>query len=373
MASTLLPWSLLSGLHGFLKHLSKKFSLSTIPDSTLNNLIQNKKHFNTVLMKAIICTRYGKPDVLKIREIDKPVPRDNEVLVKVNATTVTAGDTRVRAFRVPASFWIPARIALGLFKPRQAVLGMELAGEIEAVGENVQKFKPGDQVFATTGVEFGAYSHYKCFPETGMIALKPNNCSFLEAAAIPIGARTAFHFLKKANIRGGEKVLIYGASGSVGTYAVQIAKYFGADVTAVCSKSNSELVLSLGASRVIDYTTSDFTKNKELYDVIFDTVGKSSFSGCVRSLKPEGAYLHAVAAPAIIFRMFLHSFFSRRKMIGTVPAPYPEELVLLKNLTEAGMIIPVIDREYPFEQIAEAHRYVDTGRKKGNVVIRVNS
>lgn len=324
-------------------------------------------------MKAVFCTRYGNPEVLKIMEIDKPVPRENEVLVKVYATTVTAGDTRVRAFRVPASFWIPARLALGLFKPRKAVLGMEFAGEIEAVGENVQKFKPGDQVFATTGIGFGAYSQYICFPESGMIAIKPQNCSYPEAAAIPVGARTAFHFLKKANIRGGEKVLIYGASGSVGTYAVQIAKYFGGNVTAVCSKKNTELALSLGASKVIDYTTSDFTQNEELYDVIFDTVGKSSFSDCVRALKPGGVYLHAVAFPEIKFRMLLTSFFSSRKMIGTVPPPYPEELVLLKNLTESGMIKPVIDREYPLEQIAEAHRYVDTGRKKGNVAIRVNS
>jgi NADPH:quinone reductase-like Zn-dependent oxidoreductase len=323
-------------------------------------------------MKAIVCTRYGSPDVLQLKEVAKPVPGDNEVLVKVNATTVTAGDSRMRSFTVPLSFWLPARIFLGIRKPKRAILGMECAGEIEAVGKDVKRFSEGDLVFASTGQHgFGGYAEYKCIPEDGLVAKRPANLSCEEAATIPVGGRTALYFLREANIQRGQKVLIYGASGSVGTFAVQLAKYFGAEVTGVCSTTNLELVKSLGADKVIDYTKEDFTKNGETYDVIFDTVGKCSYSNGIRSLKKDGTYLHAVSAPGISMRMRWTSMTSGKKTVGGGPPQNPEDLVLLKELIEAGKIKPVIDRRYPLEQIVEAHRYVDTGRKKGNVVITV--
>lgn len=324
-------------------------------------------------MKAIVYHQYGSPDVLRLEEVEKPAPKDNEVLVKVYATTVTAGDSRMRSFTVPLSFWLFARIALGLRKPKNAVLGMELAGEIEAVGKDVKLFKKGDPVFASS-IEhgFGAYAEYKCLPEDGLLAVKPTNMSYEEAAAVPIGGRTALYFLREANIQSGQNVLIYGASGSVGTFAVQLAKYYGAEVTAVCSASNLELVKFLGADKVIDYTKEDFTKNGKTYDVIFDTVGKGSFSDCMRSLKKEGSYLQAVSAPAIGLRMLWTSITSSKKTVGGGPPPKPEDLVFLKELIEAGKITSVVDRCYPMAQIAEAHSYVDKGHKKGNVVIIVD-
>lgn len=323
-------------------------------------------------MKAIIYTQYGPPEVLKLKDIEKPVPKDNEVLVKVAATTVTAGDSRMRSFTVPLSYWLPARIYLGFRKPKRAILGMELAGEIEAVGKDVKKFKKGDQVFAST-IEHGsgAYAEYICLPEDGLLAIKPANLADEEAATIPVGGRTALYFLREANIQPGQKVLIYGASGSVGTFAVQLARYFGAEVTGVCSTSNMELVKSLGADKVIDYTREDFARNGETYDVIFDTVGKSFYPDCMRSLKKDGTYLQAVSAPGISMRMRWTSMTSSRKLVGGGPPPKSEDLVFLRELFEAGKIKPVIDRRYPLEQIVEAHRYVDTGRKKGNVVITV--
>jgi NADPH:quinone reductase-like Zn-dependent oxidoreductase len=261
---------------------------------------------------------------------------------------------------------------LGFRKPKQAILGMELAGEIESVGKDVKQFKKGDPVFASAFEHgFGAYAEYKCFPENGLLAIRSANLSCEEAATIPIGGRTALYFLRAANIRRGQKVLIYGASGSVGTFAVQLAKYFGADVTGVCSTANLELVKSLGADKVIDYTKEDFTKNGESYDVIFDTVGKSSYSACIRALKKEGTYLQAVSAPGISMRMRWTAMTSSKKLVGGGPPPKSEDLVFLKELTEAGTIKPVIDKRYSLEQIVEAHRYVDTGRKKGNVVITV--
>jgi len=323
-------------------------------------------------MKAVVYEKYGSPDVLELREIEKPTPKDNEVLVKVSVTTVTVADSRVRSFTVPLSYWLPARIALGIRKPKKAILGAELAGEIESVGKDVKLFKKGDQVFASTLEHgFGAYAEYKCLPEDGLLAIRSANLTCEEATTIPIGGRTALYFLREANIQSGQKVLIYGASGSVGTFAVQLAKYFGAEVTGVCSTANLELVKSLGADRVIDYTKEDFTKNGETYDVIFDTVGKGSYSGCIRSLKKDGTYLQAVAAPGISMRMRWTSMTSSRKLVGGGPPPKSEDLVFLKELIEAGKIKPVIDRRYPLEQIVEAHRYVDTGRKKGNVVITV--
>jgi len=262
-------------------------------------------------------------------------------------------------------------MALGLRKPKKAILGSELAGEIEATGRDVKLFRRGDQVFAYPGHNGGAYAEYICMPENGCLAIKPSNMTFEEAAAIPFGGNTALHFLRKGNVRSGQKVLIYGASGSVGTYAVQLAKYFGAEVTGVCGTTNLELITSLGTDKVVDYTKEDFTKNGEIYDVIFDAVGKSSFSGCIKSLKKEGVYLQAVAAPAVMLRMRWASMMSSKKLMGGTAIPETENLIFLKELVEAGKIKPVIDRRYPLEQIVEAHRYVDNGHKKGNVVITV--
>jgi NADPH:quinone reductase-like Zn-dependent oxidoreductase len=324
------------------------------------------------LMKAVVYTEYGPPEVLQLEEVEKPVPKDNEVLIKVYATTVTAGDCRARSFTVPRSAWLPARIALGIRKPRKAILGLELAGEIESIGKDVKQFKKGDQVFAATLIGFGAYAEYRCLPEDAAVAIKPSNITYEEAAALPIGARTALHYLRKANLQRGQKVLVYGASGSVGTYAVQLAKYFGAEVTGVCSTANLELVKSLGADKVIDYTVEDFAAEGETYDVVFEAVDKSSFSDCMRSLKKEGTYLN-VTAPLPGIRMLWTKMTSSKKiLLGENSPEKAEDLIFLKDLVEAGKIKPVIDRCYPLEEIVEAHRYVDQGHKKGNVVITVD-
>ncbi|OEH92783.1 NAD(P)-dependent alcohol dehydrogenase [Bacillus solimangrovi] len=322
-------------------------------------------------MKAIICTKYGSPEVLQLNEVEKPTPKDNELCIKVKATTVTVADFRMRSFTIPPSFWLPARLTLGLTKPKNPILGVELAGEVESVGKDVKLFKEGDQVFAATLENFGAYAEYKCLPEDGPIALKPSNITYEEAAAIPIGARTALHYLRKCNIKNGQKILIYGASGSVGTYAIQLAKYFGAEVTGVCSSANLELVKSLGADKVIDYTEENFTRKLEMYDVILLAVDKCPFSICNRSLNKDGIYLN-VTAPVKSLRMMWTSLISNKKIIvGQKPPEKAEDLAYLKQLIEKGVLKPVIDRNYPLEQIIEAHRYVDTGHKKGNVTITV--
>jgi NADPH:quinone reductase-like Zn-dependent oxidoreductase len=322
-------------------------------------------------MKAIICTKYGPPEVLKIKEVEKPVPKDNEVLVKVRATTVTVADFRIRSFTIPPSFWLPARLMLGIRKPKKSILGVELAGEVESVGKDVKFFKKNDQVFAATLLSFGAYAEYKCLPEDGPIALMPTNITYEEAAAIPIGARTALYFLRKGEVKRGQKILIYGASGSVGTYAVQIAKYLGAEVTGVCSSANLALVKSLGADKVIDYTEPDFARKLEIYDVILEAVDKCPFSICNKSLSKKGIYLNATG-PVKNFQQIWASIASGKKIIvGGAPPETADDLVFLKKLVEDGIVKPVIDRKYSFEQIVDAHRYVDGGHKKGNVVITI--
>jgi NADPH:quinone reductase-like Zn-dependent oxidoreductase len=321
-------------------------------------------------MKAIVCTKYGPPDVLKLQEVETPVPKDNEVLIRVHATTVTKYDCWTRSATAPTGFGLISRIAGGFTKPKKTIIGTELAGEIEAVGKDVKRFKEGDQVFAFTA-NLGAYAEYICMPEGGAVAIKPTNMTYEEAAAVPYGGLTALHFLRKGNIQSGQKVLIFGASGGLGTYAVQLAKHFGAEVTGVCSTINVELVNSLGANTVIDYTKEDFTKSGETYDVIFDTVGKSSFSGSSRSLKKKGFYIFSTfGLPKLVQILWLSMTSSKKVIIGIVK-DRTEDLIFLKELIEAGKIKPVIDRCYPFEQTAEAHSYVEKGHAKGKVVITV--
>ncbi|KOS30975.1 NADPH:quinone reductase [Bacillus anthracis] len=299
-------------------------------------------------MKAIICTQYGPPNVLQLQNIEKPIPKKNEVLVKIHATSVSTGDCRIRGFNSPLLFWIPMRLILGLRKPRNPILGVELAGEIEDIGTDVTQFKKGDQIFALTELNLGGYAEYTCVHESGLITLKPTNVTYEEAAVIPFGGTSALHFLRKSRIKKGQQVLIYGASGSVGTAAIQLAKYFGATVTAVCSNSNFELVQSLGADEVIAYTKEDFTKRRERYDIIFYAVGKHKQSLCKQVLAPNGKYV---------------------SVNGMMAKVSKEDMILLKKLTETEHLKPVIDRTYRLEEIAEAHMYVEIGHKKGNVSI----
>jgi NADPH:quinone reductase-like Zn-dependent oxidoreductase len=319
-------------------------------------------------MKAVVHAHYGAPEVLQVREIATPVPRDDEVLIRVHATTVTTAECLMRKGQPT---W--GRIILGLRAPRKrfSILGTELAGEIVAVGSAVRRFRPGDQVFGFTGFGLRAHAEYVCMAEKGSLALKPASMTYEEAAASVDGASTALFFLRdKAHIQPGQKVLINGASGSIGTYAVQLAKYFRAHVTGVCGPTNLELVKSLGADRVIDYTREDFTANGELYDIIFDTVGKSSFARCKGALTEHGCYLPTTGLKNIFLKLWT-SLSGGKKVISGMSVDKNEALVFLRDLIEAGKLKPIIDRRYPLEQIAEAHRYVDKGHKKGNVVITV--
>jgi NADPH:quinone reductase-like Zn-dependent oxidoreductase len=307
-------------------------------------------------MTAVICTKYGPPEVLQLREVEKPAPGNNEVLIKIYATSVTASDCIIRGFTLPLKMWIPARLALGLTKPRKSILGLVLSGEVEKTGENVKQFKKGDKVFAHTLFQFGAYAEYICLTETCAIAPMPSNTTFEEAAAIPFGGTLALYYLEKANIQKGQKVLIYGASGSIGTSAVQLARRYRAEVTGVCSTANLELVRSLGADMVIDYTEEDFTNTGKQYDLIFDAVGKKKSSHLLykKALNPNGKYI---------------------SVDDDNPGKHPvcaANMVILKELTEKGILKPVVGRIYPLDQIVEAHRYVDKGHKKGNVIITVN-
>ncbi len=296
---------------------------------------------------------------------------DNEVLVRIKATTVVQADIRMRAFRVPLSFWVPARFAIGITKPKRPILGTEFAGVVEGIGKDVQRFKVGDDVFGLTGHDGGCYAEYRCVPQDGPVALKPNDLSFEEAAALPMGGLTAWHFLRKGSVGRGQKVLVYGASGSIGTYAVQLAKHLGAEVTGVTSTANLDLVRSLGADNVIDYTKEDFSQAGAVYDVVFDTVGKSSISASMRSLRKGGCYLQTVATPGTSLRMRWAAFTTGNRLIGGVMAGTGDDLAFLGKLAGTGKIKPYIDRSFAMEQIVEAHRYVELGHKKGNVTITV--
>jgi NADPH:quinone reductase-like Zn-dependent oxidoreductase len=305
--------------------------------------------------------------VLRLTEIAKPIPGDKDILIRVCATTVTAGDWRMRR----ADPFL-ARIFNGLLSPKKVnVLGFEVSGEVVAIGKDVRRFKPGDSVFASCGFGFGGYAEYKVLPEDEVIAIKPDHLSHEEAAAVPIGALTALTFLRQAKIQPGQQVLIYGASGSVGTYAVQVAKHFGAEVTGVCSTSNLHLVESLGADRLIDYTREDFSRSGLRYDVVFDAVGKASYAACVQALKPDGFFLSANLGVLDMLRGKWTAMTSRKRVTGGTAAPQPEDLYYLKTLLEAGQLKPVIDRCYELAQIQDAHRYVEQHHKKGNVAITV--
>jgi NADPH:quinone reductase-like Zn-dependent oxidoreductase len=326
-------------------------------------------------MKAIVWTKYGPPDVLQLREVEKPTPKDNEVLIRIAASTVTAGDCEVRSLKLPFVLSLPMRLYIGFRKPeRVPIPGTELAGEIEAVGQDVSRFKPGDQVFGTAGFSMGAYAEYTCMPEDsedGVLVSKPPNMTFEEAAAVTVGGLEALHFLRKGNIQNGQRILINGAGGSIGTFGVQLAKHYGAEVTAVDSTAKLEMLSSVGADHVVDYTQEDFSKSGKRYDVIFDVVGKRSFARSIRTLKSNGIYLGANPRLPQILSGLWTSWTSSKKVIFGTANYKAEDLRFLAGLIEAGTLKTVIDRRYPLEETAEAHHYVETGQKKGNVVIVV--
>lgn len=328
-------------------------------------------------MKAVVWTKYGPPDVLQLRDLEKPVPKDDEVLIRIHATTVTKGDCELRSLNLPIYFALPLRIWIGLRKPKgNTIPGSELAGEIESVGKAVKHFKVGDQVFGATGFAFGANAEYVCLPEEAddmeaSFTQKPGNMTYKEAAAVPFGGRDALHFLRLGGIQDGQKILINGAGGSIGTFAVQLAKHFGAEVTAVDSTEKLDMLRAIGADHVVDYTREDFTQNGEVYDVLFDVVGKMSVSRSKFSIKEDGIYLLANPNPSQLIAGIWTRITTSRKMVLQPASGTTKDLIYLKDLIEAGRIETVIDRSFPMEQIVEAHRYVETDRKKGNVVINV--
>lgn len=324
------------------------------------------KPFILLIMKAIVYTKYGAPEVLQLKEVEKPIPKDNEILIKIEATAVNSADWRLRK---ADPFGV--RLFFGLMKPKINILGGVFSGEIEKTGKDVNRFKVGDEVFGTTGMGFGAYAAYICLPENGTISLKPDTITHKEAAVIPFGGITALYFIKKANIQPGQKVLIYGASGAVGTAAIQLAKYYKANVTGVCSTQNVDLVKSLGANEIIDYTKQDFTKNDETYDVIFDTVNKISFSDGLKSLNKKGKLILSASGMTEMLRGIWTSLTSDKKVITGIIDEKTEDMVFLKGLIEMGKFKPVIDRSYSLEEIVAAHSYVEKGHKRGNVVVKL--
>ncbi len=329
-------------------------------------------------MKAVVWTKYGPPEVLEVRDLAKPTPKENEVLIRIYATTVTAGDSEMRNLKLPFFISLPMRIWIGFIKPKENTIpGTELAGEIEAVGKDVKRFKEGDQVFGSVGMGFGANAEYICLPEEpgemeGGVARKPANMSYEEAACVPFGGRDALHFLRLGNIQKGQKILINGAGGSIGTFAIQLAKYFGAEVTAVDSTGKLDMLRSIGADHVIDYTQEDFTENGQVYDVIFDVIGKISFSRTQKSITENGTYLLANPQRQIISGTWTR-MTSGRKVVMQTASGTIADLIYLRELIEEGQLKAVIDRTYPLEEIVEAHRYVETGGKLGNVVITVGN
>lgn len=331
-------------------------------------------------MKAVVFEKYGSPDVLKVKEVDKPALKTNEVLVKINATSVNYGDLAARNFKhisphefnMPFLFWLIAKFSFGLSKPQIKILGSEFAGEIDAVGPEVRLFKKGDPVFGYVGQNMGAYAEYICMPENGCLDLKPDNMTDEEAAVVPYGSIMAIHLLRIGKIEKGEKVLIIGASGGIGSAAVQIAKSLGAEVTGVCGANRLDFVRALGADKVIDYKVEDFTQNGETYDLIFDVLGRGSFSRARRSLQPDGIYLLASFKGKQLLQMVWTSLFSRQKLICAIAPGSVEDLHAVKNMIETGKIKAVIDKTFPLEHAAEAHRYIENGNKKGHVVIKIN-
>lgn len=326
-------------------------------------------------MKAIVWTAYGTPDVLELQDIEKPIPKDNELLIRVRATTVTAGDCEARSLQFPFWLTLPMRAFIGFSKPRGTmVLGQEFAGDVEAVGKDVQMFKVGDPVFGTLGFGLGAYAEYVCMPEESddaVVAFKPANMSYVEAAGAPTGGLEALHFLRNGDLQAGEKLLINGAGGSIGTASIQLAKFYGAEVTAVDSGEKLDMLRSIGADHVIDYTKEDFATQDAQYDMIFDVIGKGSFWRCLRVLKPDGRYLLANPKLWKLFAGFFISRLTDKKIMLALASRKTEDLMHLKELIETGHIKTVIDRQYPLEQTPDAHRYVETGRKAGNLIITV--
>ena len=326
-------------------------------------------------MKAVVNSKYGPPEVLQLIEVEKPTPNDNEVLIKIYATTVTAGDCEMRSLKIPLGYQLMLRIGFGIRGPRNIKTGTEVAGEIEAAGKDVKQFKVGDQVYGSTGMAFGANAEYICLLDKpgemeGGVAIKPANMSYEEAATVPFGGRDALHFLRKGDIQSGQKILINGAGGSIGTFAIQLAKYYGAEVTAVDSTAKLDMLRSIGADQVVDYTQEDFTKRGEIYDVIFDVIGKMSFSRSEKSIKQNGTYLLANPVSQMVQGLWTR-MTSSKKVIMETSSGTIADLIFLRELIEAGKLKTVIDRSYPLEQIVEAHRYVEKGGKLGNVVITV--